>query len=194
MSRWNSNGGWNKSCGTVEKTPRVDSFEFASIRGWGSVWCGSVLLDAYHDSDYGESCLFLPGRSEPKEIGVDYKRNGFGGRQTFFLCPACGERRRYLYQVGAAFLCRRCSRLNYKSQQATKSDSTYYYHKGLDLVEKHLISWPRVRPDELTFCAWIPKRPRYMHQTTYFRYLRRFARYQGKHLEREKRDLLRLFK
>lgn len=71
----------------------------------------------------------------PKEgwnqtIELSRKENGFGGNQAFFLCPACGERRRYLYQLGAAFLCRKCAQLNYRSQQETRSGSMYFYDKA----------------------------------------------------------------
>lgn len=35
----------------------------------------------------------------------------------------------YLYLTGGVFLCRKCSRLNYRSQQETRSDSMYYYER-----------------------------------------------------------------
>jgi len=38
MYRWRSNGGWNKSHGTVEATPRIDSFEAGSVKGWGTLY------------------------------------------------------------------------------------------------------------------------------------------------------------
>ena len=37
-------------------------------------------------------------------------------------------------------------------------------------------------------------RPRYMHQTTYRRYLRRFAKYQDQHQRRQLEDMARLLK
>ena len=101
-----------------------------------------------------------------------------------------------MYLTGAVFLCRRCSRLNYRSQQETRSDSMYYYGKGMGLVEKHL-ELPPFLIDGFGFCRWIPGRPRYMHQTTYGRYLRRFSRYQDQHQRRQLEDMeriLRLFK
>lgn len=54
-------------------------------------------------------------------VELSHKNNGFGWWQTFFLCPECGERVRFLYLTGRrGFLCRRCARLNYRSQQRTK--------------------------------------------------------------------------
>ncbi len=205
MSRWRSNGGWNRKCGTVEKTPRIDSYEAGAVVGWGKLFGfggGRMLtLDCGHRTEYG------PGPNVEREIveiwhkdgwgqtiELSRKRNGFGGSQAFFLCPACGWRVRYLYLGVGIFLCRKCSRLNYRSQQETRSDSMYYYGKGMALVEKHLDTWPRVRPDGFGFCAWIPDRPRYMHQTTYRRYLRRFAKYQEQHQLREMEDMLKILR
>lgn len=206
MSRWRNNGGWNKSHGTVEKTPRIDSFDSAISEGGGALFvCAdgvTRLIDCDHYTDYG------PTPEEDREIvelwrgewsqalELSRKENGFGGSQPFFLCPACGGRVRYLYLTGAVFLCRKCSRLNYRSQQKTRSDSMYYYDKGMGLVEKHLEP-PPFLIDGFGFCRWIPDRPRYMHQTTYRRYLRRFAKYQDQHQRRQLEDmarLLRLFK
>ncbi len=124
-------------------------------------------------------------------VELSRKPNGYGGAQTFFLCPACGARVRYLYLTGRVFLCRKCSKLNYRSQQETRSGSMYYYDKGMSLVDKHLDTWPRLRPDGFTFCTWIPERPRYMHQSTYWCYLHRFAKYQHQHYVRQIDDLSR---
>ena len=82
--------------------------------------------------------------------------------------------------------------MNYKSQQETKSDSMYYYDKGMALVENRLYCWPLVRPDGFDFCGWVPDRPRYMHQTTYRRYLARFLRYRKKYSDRQMADMMKL--
>ena len=207
MSRWRNNGGWNKSHGTIEKTPRVDSFEAGEIDGWGTLFGYAdggipLVLDCCHntgcapDGEWENLEVWNSKTGWSQTLELSRKENGFGGSQTFFLCPSCGERRRYLYQVGAALLCRKCSRLNYRSQQETRSDSMYYYDKGMGLVEKHLEP-PPFLIDGFGFCRWIPDRPRYMHQTTYRRYLRRFAKYQDQHQRRQLEDmarLLRLFK
>ncbi len=208
MSRWRNNGGWNKSHGRVEETPRVDSFEAGEVEGRGKLLSYankglSLVLDCARYMEYGpapETEREIVEVLHPKEVGFSWelelsrKENGFGGSQAFFLCPVCGRRVRYLYLTGATFLCRKCARLNYQSQQETRSDSMYYYRKGMALVEGHLDTWPRVRPDGFSFCAWIPERPKGMHKDTYLRYLRRFARYQDKHLEREERDLTRILR
>lgn len=205
MYRWRNNGGWNRSHGTIEKVPRIDSYEAGSIEGWGHLFADRdkglpLVLECCREVEYmpdGEREtveLWHPKDGWSQTLELSRKVNGYGGDQAFFLCPACGGRVRYLYQVGATFLCRKCSRLNYRSQQETRSGTLYWYDKGIALVEKHLDTWPRVRPDGFEFCAWIPERPRYMHQTTYRRYLRRFAKYQQHHQIREMEDMMRILR
>lgn len=157
-----------------------------------------ALLDCAHYVEYwGEAEreiveLFYNGQDT--ELELTRIPSGFGGSRPFWLCPSCGGRVRYLYRARNAFVCRKCARLNYKSQQETRSGSMYYYDKGVALVEKRLDTWPRVRPDGFTFCEWVPDRPRYMHKITYNRYLCRFMRYRDRHEQRQLEELRRLLK
>lgn len=179
-------GGWNKTHEQVERTPRIDSFELAFTHAWGGLFCGWEYLDIYQEDSFCE--IFPP--SEYK-IYLSHKRNGYGGRQTFFLCPGCGKRVRFLYLTGGrGFLCRKCARLNYRSQQQTRGSMTYY-HKGMKYAEEHL-SHPPFALDGFSFCHWIPDRPRYMHNTTYRKHLKRFLRYQEQHEARTLADLMRI--
>lgn len=171
--------------------PRIDSFELNHTHAWGGIFCGTKYLDIYQDDDQVE--IFPPKSMKGAKVKLSRKNNGFGWWQTFFLCPGCGERVRFLYLTGRrGFLCRKCARLNYKSQQETRSGSMYYYGKGMALVEKHFDTWPRIRPDGFAFCDWIPDRPRYMHRSTYLKYLRRFLKYRRQHEERTLSDLRRI--
>lgn len=182
----NNAGGWNKSHEQVEKTPRIDSFELALTDTWGGIFCGWKYLDIYQEEDF---CEILPPSGY--EVKLSHKRNGYGGEQTFFLCPECGKRMRYLYLTGArGFLCRTCAKLNYRSQQQSR-DSMTYYHKGMEYAKEHL-SLPPADLDGFSFCAWIPDRPRGMHQTTYRKHLKRFLRYQQRHEARTLADLMRI--
>lgn len=205
MSRWRNNGGRNRKCGTIEKTPRIDSFEAKEASGWGALFAYAdkgmpLVLECCRDVEYAPDRdietveVWHPKEGWSQTIELTQKENGFGGSQVFFLCPACGERRRFLYLTGATFLCRKCSRLNYKSQQETRSDSMFYYNKGLDFVEKHLDTWPRVRPDGFAFCDWVPEKPKGMHRTTYRRHLARFLRYRKKHADRQIEDIQRILR
>jgi hypothetical protein len=48
----------------------------------------------------------------------------YGGTRPWFRCPACGHRRRFLYQGGSMFVCRLCSHLTYRSCQRTRDPSS----------------------------------------------------------------------
>ena len=194
MYRWHNRGGWNKSHGQVENSSRIDSFELAQTQGWSWIMCGQKPIESsYLHGD--DTCDLIP-RDDlwSVEIELSSKPNGYGGEQLFFICPACGQRFRFLYLTGTAFLCRKCAKLNYRSQQETSSDSMYFYHKGMKLVKSRLLTWPQIRPDGFSFCSYFPGRPRFMHQTTYRRYLARFLRYRKKHEDRLLADMNRLLK
>lgn len=186
----NHNGGWNKSHGTVENTPRLDSFDAATVQGWGDVFCGNAVIDAYRD---GNCLLLSPAEPEEIELELSRKRNGYGGQQTFFLCPGCGRRVRYLYlSKRMPFLCRKCARLNYKSQQQTRDSMTDYF-KGMKLVEERLAlpPWPI---DGFSFVAYTPDKPKWMHRATYLRYLSRFFKYRERYARQLIADMERIAK
>ena len=201
MPRWRKNGGWNKRCGSVEKTPRIDSYEAGAVVGWGHLFGHTekglpltLECEHYPEEDREIVEVYHPKQRWAETLELSRKANGYGGSQAFFLCPGCGRRVRYLYMTGTTFLCRKCAQVNYRSQQETRSGSMYFYHKGCDLVEKRLETWPRVRPNGFDFCGWIPSRPRYMHHSTYRRYLARFLQYRRRHEARELEDLARLLR
>ena len=96
-----------KKHGQVEQKKRIDSFE-AEYRAF--------LLDG---------CELLPFSREGKTIRLDGERivkldyvHNAAGRLTFFLCPSCGRRVRFLFLP--QYKCRTCAQLNYRSQQVTR--------------------------------------------------------------------------
>ena len=184
-----NNGGWNKTHEQVEQMPRIDSFELNHTHAWGGIFCGTKYLDIYQDADHIE--IFPPESMKGATVELSRKNNGFGWWQTFFLCPGCGKRVRFLYLTGRrGFLCRKCARLNYKSQQQTK-DSMMDYWKGMEYAKKHL-SLPPWPVDGFAFLRYLPDRPRGMHENTYRRHLLRFFRYQLRHGKRLVEDLGRI--
>ena len=202
MAKWRNNGGWNKSHGTVEKTPRVDSFEAGAVEGWGCLF-GYVdngiylVLECARYTEYGPGPkkereiveVWYPKEGWSQTLELSRKKNGFGGSQTFFLCPACGERRRYLYQVGATFLCRKCARLNYRSQQETRSDMWGYF-KGMDYAEKHFEGL--YRPDGFAFPYFEPDKRKGQHWSTYRQQLVQFKKYQLQYTAQLARNIARI--
>lgn len=113
-------------------------------------------------------------------------RSGFGGSRVFWLCPVCGRRARFLYFKGQCFVCRECANLNYRSQQRTR-DSLNHYRDGMRLAAEKLRWQPLIDVAPMDFPYMTPDHPRYMHQSTYRRYLVRYRRYQEKY----QRDSLR---
>lgn len=183
----NNAGGWNKTHEQVEKTPRIDSFEVPSLHGTGCLWCGQGLIQA-HKVDERSVLLHLKGRDQ--RVSLSYSPNGYGGKQTFFLCPECWGRVRFLYLTKQRFSCRKCSRLNYRCQQRTKG-STADFDRGLEYAEKRL-STASVPLSAMDFCNWTPLRPRYMHRSTYQKRLKRFLKYRARHEARTLADILRI--
>lgn len=123
-------GGQNRTHGTVEDTFRIDSFQLQDVAGSGLFWCGgsgTIAVEAcYIPGDYDSLHIFQSFKApfiNGQDIAVVSKTNGFGGKQLFFRCPYCDYRVRYLYYVNRTFTCRRCGRLNYRSQQRTKEPS-----------------------------------------------------------------------
>ena len=119
--------------------------------------------------------------------------SGFGGRRTFWLCPCCGRRARYLYFKGQGFVCRECAKLNYRSQQRTKS-SINHFRDGMKLATE-MLSWqPLIDVAPMDFPYVTPDRPRYMHQTTYRRYLARYRQYQEQYQRESLREMLAILR
>ena len=190
-SRRNS-GGQNRSHEQAESFPRADSFELAKTGTWSGILCGGRFWETYKDGDCCE--LFPPHATEGVEIPLSRKRNGYGGTQLFFLCPQCGQRVRFLYFMGRrGFLCRKCAKLNYRSQQQTRGGMVYY-DAGMRYADRYLETWTCVRPDGFSFCEWMPNRPRYMHRSTYQKHLVRLSKFQINHGERLIADLAKILK
>ncbi len=184
-----NNGGWNKTHEQVEQTPRIDAFELDNTHAWGEIFCGRQYLRIYQDNGYAE--IFPPNSMKGAELELSRKNNGYGGCQTFFLCPGCGQRVRSLDLTGwRGFLCRKCAHLNYRSQQRTKG-SMVHYEDGMKYAERHLEA-PHWLIDGFSFCDWIPERPRYMHNSTYTKHMKRFLKYRRRHEERTLSDIRRI--
>jgi hypothetical protein len=76
-----------------------------------------VTLSYRHGRDGGE------WKTEEYPVRLDWTACTYGGQRPWFLCPApaCGRRVAMLYG-GAAFACRQCHRLAYRSQRETFQD------------------------------------------------------------------------
>lgn len=188
---FNYSGGKNRTHGQIETTPRIDSFQLGQKESDGILFAGRILIDFDRFTEYGpgdidrEYVYLCGGRWKLRLVRI---HNGFGGGQSFWLCPHCLRRVRFLYFIESDLMCRECAGLNYRSQQQTK-DSMFWYWKGVSFAEEKLALSPDLRPDGFDFCEYIPEKPKGMHATTYSRYLSRFLKYRDRHIARTMADM-----
>lgn len=187
-----------KTHGTVEDCERIDSFEAMrcnpndweeGISAGDVVWLDCNREEAYFGDEVEESVYLLhPDSNWSQELRLTRIASGFGGTRAYWLCPACGERFRYLYFKKLRFICRKCAELNYKSQQETKN-SRRYLRKGLKLAEERLYWIPQPIPP-VHFASLAPRKPKGMHWATYRKHRDRLRKYQEQHDEEATRELM----
>lgn len=192
MYGMNYSGGDNRTHGQIERALRIDSFEAGHVQSWGTIFAygGGQMVPL--------DCGHFTGDEEVVELSsatLELTRtpSGFGGSCAYWLCPRCGKRVRYLYFKNRGFLCRDCARLNYRCQQRTK-DSTNHVQDGLKLARDKLYWEPPfdICPAEFPYVT--PDKPRYMHRTTYHRYLARYRRYQEKYRRESMAEMLAILR
>lgn len=190
MYGMNYSGGDNRTHGQVERAARIDSFEAARVTGWGTLFTNNLIsLDCGRFEDTVE----LSRGQWSVELELTRTPSGFGGSCAYWVCPHCGKRARYLYFSSMGFVCRSCSRLNYRCQQRTK-DSINHVRDGLKLARERLGWVPpfEICPAEFPYVT--PDRPKGMHETTYHRYLARYMRYQEKYRQESVLEMLAILR
>jgi hypothetical protein len=103
----------------------------------------------------------------------------YGGLRYWFLCPSCGTRRGVLYFDCGGFECRECADLNYRSQQHTKTDCSYYNRKAEALgkqLDKGFEFFQVSRP-------LFPTKPKYMKWSKYRKLELKYYHYMNKGTE-----------
>lgn len=199
MYGMNYSGGDNKTHGQIERTDRIDSFEARPGEDCGLLMASRegrdlpLRYDRYpaHGGEIVE--LSYPGSRWRYTLELARVPSGFGGSRIFWVCPCCGKRARFLYFKGRGFLCRDCAKINYRSQQRTR-DSLNHYRDGMKLAREKLRWEPPGWFAPLDFPYMAPPCPRYMHQTTYRRYLARYRRYQEQYQRESLRQMLAILR
>lgn len=177
MGGWGS-GGHNRTHRTVEDCRKIDSFNFRDYLN------GDKYLQYKEDVKYpiiGGDIVYhvatktarIRQRDAYRALALSRVPNIDGTTyRMYFHCPECGERVRYLYNVRGVYSCRRCSNLNYKSQQ--KSGMKELRFKMERLAEKELeYYWWRNDHDCIADLHFIPK-PRYMRIAKYEKLMSEF--------------------
>ena len=98
-------------------------------------------------------------------VGLSFKQsNGCApGTDTFFVCPDCSKRSRYLYSVPGGLMCSSCAGLYYEASPQRAA-------RGF-MVAKHLRVRHGLGRDNV--------KPRYMHYKTYDRLISRLHTLEG---------------
>ena len=124
-------------------------------------------------------------------VCLDMVAVDFGGRErSYFICPQCGRRARYLYLKGYHFECRKCAGLRYVSQRERKNGYVTMRRICRLLRDKFKVT------DYMTavgavFCT--PKRPKGMHEVTYERQLIKLLSLQLRYLRQLEDEVTRLY-
>lgn len=153
--------------GQVEQQQRIDSFE--AEQNAFIIAPFSLLLFTREDNK-----VFLDNGAT---ISLDYVHNA-AGRLTFFLCPSCGARVRFLYLPG--FQCRKCSYLNYRCQQITKGSFQDYEA----IPNKYNLDYD--------YSGIV--RPRYMHKARFVKIESRFSKKKTCFFRKLNREAMRHYK
>lgn len=180
-----------KTHGTIEEVPYIDSMEITD-----------PMPIRYNDgrTKYYE---IWNGFDEIEFIAADEKNNiivntvtktiNANSQMRYFICPSCGKMHRKLYLTWGnnVFECRKCARLNYRSQQEAK-DCFVYYDQGMEYA-RDFLGFEKEDAYPMEFPSYTPNRPKGMKWATYERHLNKFRWYQQMYQkvfeEKEKRIL-----
>ena len=174
-------GGQKRTHGSIIECARVDSFKTAVPPGQYAI---NWIIGGGINLDVGDGCVRLlydiADQSISERVELSTVPNHYGGSRSFFLCPGCDRRVRFLYRPWERlrFRCRSCWRLNYPSQQETPG-AVGPYRKGVKLLlERFKLPLDKI-PGPGRFYGYIPPRPKGMHWHTYSKLCRELELLQG---------------
>lgn len=181
-----------KTHGTVENTPYIDSFDL-----WGKedlLWVYNITPTKWYRYDGFIDEIDLIDANNNVRMTIPIRTTKGIEAQSFFICPCCGKSIRYLYSIMPYVLkCRKCARLNYKSQQKNYMDTVAIFAAGMKYAEEAL-GWTVKDGCPADFPSYIPDRPKGMHKTTYARAMKKFRRYQELYEKKYNEELERVLK
>lgn len=169
-------GGWNlKHAGTVASRRRLDACKLVrrgvlkpgiiATVSWGEgEGKSSVLVHGGVDDmrlQYSWRRGEAPWKPHEERVALAHSPRHHGGVQTYFRCPKCARRVRYLYNGGIRYLCRHCLDLVYASSRERPGD------RAMRRVNKLR---QRIGAD-IGLEAAIRARPKGMHRATFDRIL-----------------------
>lgn len=160
-------GGLNRAHDSVAICDRLNSFQIGPLRGvYAVLWDsgGHIVLDC--PGDWVD--LFYSINIPPDRLELSRVANHYGGERTYFLCPDCGRRVRFLYRPHGQglFQCRHCWSLNYPTQQERPSEIGAY-QQGVKLLRERFKVPEEQMPKMEKFGDFCPARPKWMHWRNY---------------------------
>lgn len=167
---------------TVERTPRIDSFGMDECGEHGFLTVappGNLSFSFYrfytNEGDFAK--ISYPESGWSIEIKILTNHGANETTQTFFVCPKCGNRIRYIYVNGTRLFCRLCSGLVY-GKQTFHRNSIYFFERGKKYAwEKFHYVFPE-NTAPVDFPNVLPIKPPRMHSQTFSRLMRKFRHYQ----------------
>lgn len=171
-------GGQNKTHGTVEQHPAIDSFSISKLpigKHTHLTEDGTDVIVVLMPKQMHISFLYFNSENKSKckiaqKIVLFHLENNFGGKpRTYFLCPHCCVRTRFLFCKEEVFQCRMCAKLNYTSQQLTRG-----LHSSIYRMEQVLQKGFGIKnaPAPIDACRLTPDKPKRMRWETYQKRLR----------------------
>lgn len=165
-----------KTHGTIEEQPRIDSFDLAKSNGSIMIYNDKRFLDylrAFTEDDNLEEIYLSPeGDVLEKRLMIENRAGRY-----YWICPKCGKRARYLYP-GKHILtlrCGKCAGLNYKIQQKYH-DCIWYADRALQYAIDYLQLKPPHDFAPYDILSIYPARPKGMSRNVYNKHLKRFYR------------------
>lgn len=118
------------------------------------------------------------GNKITHDIPLAHVSNYFGGSRTYFLCPLCHTRRRYIYFHQRRFICRVCADLTHKSTQLTKGSTEAAKHRIQAFIK---VSFKDSDISPTAAVYRLPQRPSGMHHKKYHQLITRLLALQAEH-------------
>ncbi len=165
---------------TIENQIRIRSTQFNKLEEYIEVK-GIVEMSGQMSDDLIRICKFpsqeyeeivgdgvaeisVVGKSN-HYVGLSYKQSKgcAPGTDTFFICPDCSNRSRYLYSVPRGLMCSSCAGLYYEASPQRAA-------RGF-MIARHLRARQGLGRDNI--------KPKYMHHKTYNRLVSRLHTLEG---------------
>lgn len=121
----------------VEKLKTHGLFDRRAMWAWRWSTGSTVQVDTRNEGFV--TLKYSTAQEEPREYNIRLEAipQHLGGKRHWFICPSwwCNRRCKTVYLRSGYFLCRKCQKLGYVTEQASKSD---YPHHQINKIRARL--------------------------------------------------------